>query len=178
MIVDNKISKERIKRVLSYKTVAAVLVIVMLVSVVFYVTLENKDKKEILIWYVTTEAENCFSEDTVQMCNDYANQKGIDKVLLTRRHPEDIYFDATMSTSAQYSCDIFIMNEEMAKKYAEMAIFMPVSTDGIDQEKLLFIDNDAVGILIDEGYYLLINIHTDIDLPIIYDIFNIFTREK
>ena len=77
-------------------------------------------------------------------------------MLLTRRHPEDIYFDATMSTRAQYSCDIFIMNEEMAKKYAEMAIFMPVSTDGIDQEKLLFIDNDAVGILIDENNRLLV----------------------
>ncbi len=178
MMVDNKISKERIKNTLSYKIIAAVLLAVTLASVVFYVTLENMDKKEILIWYVTEDAENCFSDDTVQLCNDYAAQNGIDRVLLTRRHPEDIYFDATMSTSAQYNCDIFIMNEEMAKKYFDMGIFMTVSTDGFDNEELLFIDNKAVGILIDENYYLLINIHTDIDLQIIYDIFDIFTREK
>jgi len=178
MIADNKISKERIKKALSYKTVAAVLAIAAMVSAVFYIMLENRDKKEVRIWYVTTEAENCFPGDTMQLCNEYAAQNGLDRVILTRHHPDDVYFDATMSTSAQYHCDVFIMNAEMAMKYADMEIFMPVSTDGREKDELLRIGEEAVGILIAENYYFLINTRTDIDLKMIYDILDIFTREK
>ena len=115
--MDNNITTARIKRVLSPKVIAIVFLIVTLVTVVFYVTLENIDKKEVQIWFVTTDSEYSFSDDTLKQINDYGTKHGIDKVVLSRRHPEDIYFDVTMSTSAYYNCDVFIMNEEMAKKY-------------------------------------------------------------
>ena len=57
----------------------------------------------------------------------------------------------------------------MAKKYYEMDMFLPFSLDG----DLLYINGDAVGIMIFEDYYLLINKKTDIDKQIIYDIIDI-----
>ena len=174
--MDNNITTARIKRVLSPKIIAIVFLIVTLVTVVFYVTLENIDKKEVQIWFVTTDGEYSFSDDTLKQINDYGAKHGIDKVVLSRRHPEDIYFDVTMSTSAYYNCDIFIMNEEMAKKYYEMDMFLPLQTDGFEGEDILYINDKAVGVLIDENYYLLINAKTDVDLQMIYDIFKIFKR--
>ena len=155
-----------------------VLLIVMIASIVLYITLENLASKEILIWYVTTESEDCFSSDSLRLVNEYASKKGIDKVVLTKRHPEDTYFDATMSTSAYYNCDIFIMKAEMAKEYSEIDMFLSLSVDGVDESDLLLVNDNAIGILICEDYYLLINAKTDIDLEIIYDIFDIFTRTK
>ncbi|MBO5716283.1 MAG: hypothetical protein J6S23_07840 [Clostridia bacterium] len=175
MKIDNNITSSRIKRVLSPKIIAIVFLIVALVTVVFYVTIENNDKKEILIWYVTTESEDCFSDGTLRLINDYGAQHGIDKVILSRRHPEDTYFDVAISTSAYYNCDIFIMNEEMAKKYYEMDMFLPLQESGFEGD-LLYIDDKPIGVLIDEGYYLLINANLDVDLQIIYDIFEIFKR--
>ena len=176
MKVDNSITISRIKRALGPKIIAIVLLMVALVTAVFYITIENNDKKEILIWYVTTEAEDCFEEDALKLINDYGEQNGIDKVVLSKRHPEDTYFDVAMSTSAFYNCDIFIMNEDMAKEYFEMDMFLPLNTDGFAEEDVLYINSKAVGLLIDEGYYLLINAKADVDLQIIYDIFEIFKR--
>lgn len=175
MKIDNNMTTARIKRILSPKIIAIVFLIVTLVTVVFYVTLENIDKKEVQIWFVTTDGEYSFSDDTLKQINDYGAKHGIDKVVLSRRHPEDIYFDVTMSTSAYYNCDIFIMNEEMAKKYFEMDMFLHLQTDGFEGE-LLYIDGKPIGLLMNEGYYLLINANADVDLQIIYDIFEMFKR--
>ena len=176
MNIDNKITTSRIKMALSPRIIAIIFLVVALVTTVFYFTVKNNDKKEILIWYVTTESENCFSEDALKLINDYGVQHGIGKVVLSKRHPEDTYFDVAMSTSAYYNCDIFIMNEEMAKKYYEMDMFLPLQTDGFEGEDILYINDKAVGVLIDENYYLLINAKTDVDLQMIYDIFKIFKR--
>ncbi len=173
--MDNNITTARIKRILSPKIIAIVFLIVTLVTVVFYVTLENIDKKEVQIWFVTTDGEYSFLDDTLKQINDYGAKQGIDKVVLSRRHPEDIYFDVTMSTSAYYNCDIFIMNEEMAKKYYETDMFLPLQTDGFEGE-LLYIDGKPIGLLMNEDYYLLINANADVDLQIIYDIFEMFKR--
>ena len=175
MKTDNKITLSRIKRALSPKILLSVFLAVALVTAVFYFTVENNEKNEIQIWYVTTESENCFSEDTLKLINDYGAQRGIDKVILTKRHPEDTYFDVTMSTTAYYNCDIFIMNEETAKKYYEMDMFLSLEESGFEGDSLL-IDEKPIGLLISEDYYLLINAKSDVDLQIIYDIFEIFTR--
>lgn len=177
-MIDNSLSLERIRRALSPKIVASVLLIMMIASIVLYITLENLASEDILIWYVTTESEDCFSGDSLRLVNEYASKKGIDKVVLTKRHPEDTYFDAAMSTSAYYNCDIFIMKADMAREYFELDMFLPLSVDGDDESELLFVDDNAIGRLIYEDYYLLINAKTDFDLEIIYDIFNIFTRTK
>lgn len=176
MTIDNKITLSRIKSALSIKIIVIVLLIAALVATVFYVTIENREKKEILIWYVTSESEDCFSKDVLKLVNDYGAKVGIEKVVLTKRNPDDTYFDVAMTTSAYYNCDVFIMTDEMAKQYAEMDMFLPLQTDRADGEDLLYIGDDAVGVLINENYYLLINAKTDVDLQIIYDIFDIFTR--
>lgn len=178
MTIDNKITLSRIKSALSIKIIVIVLLIAALLATVFYVTMENKEKKEILIWYITTESTDCFSENALKLVNDYAAKVGVEKVVLTKRNPDDMYFDVAMTTSAYYNCDIFIMTAEMAQKYFEMNMFLPLQIDIENEDDLLYSGEDAVGILIDESYYLLINAKTDVDVQIIYDIFDIFKRTK
>lgn len=173
MKIDNSFSWARIKKAISPKIAIAVILIVAAVSAVFYVTLENSESREILIWHITDETEPCISSDTLRQVKDYATDQGIKKVILTRRHPEDRYFDAVMSTTAFYTCDIFIMNEEMALRYTDSDMFLPLSADGFDEESLLYVGNSAIGVALDDDYYLLINSKTDIDEQIIYDIFEI-----
>ena len=160
------------------KTAITVLLIVTLLSAVFYITLENSEKREILIWQITADAELLFSSDTLGRINDYATECGVDKVVMTKRHPEDRYFDAVMSTTAFYNCDIFIMNDEMMQKYVESDMFLPLETEGIEADRILYSGDRAIGVSVDEEYYLLINQRTDIDLQIIYDIFDILLEEK
>lgn len=174
MNIDNSISLARVKKALTSKTVLIVSVIVAVLSTIFYITLENRDSKELLVWYITTEAEYPFSEETLGLVNEYGVEVGLDKILLTRRHPEDQYFDAAMSTTAFYNCDIFIMKEEMINKYAEAGMFLTLSDYGNDENEMFYVGEDAVGVKLDNDYYLLINKKTDIDLQIIYDIFDIF----
>ena len=175
MNINNDITGDRIKKALTPKIVAIVLIFVMIVTAVFYVSVKNLNSKELLIWYITTDTDNCFSEDALKLINDYGREKGIKKVILTKRHPEDTYFDASMATTAFYNCDAFIMDADMAQKYVEMGIFKTLSYDG--DGELLHADGKAIGILIDENYYLLINDKTDIDLQIIYDIYDILVRK-
>ena len=172
--MDNSITIKRIKNALSPKVVVIVLVIVAIASTIFYVTVKNKESKELLIWYVTNEDGSCFSDDEIKLINDYGVKNGIDKVVISKRSPLDDYFDVTMSTTAIYNCDIFIMNGEMAQKYAESIEFLSLDFDGA--EDLLYYGERAIGILINENYYLLINKKTDIDLQKIYDIFEILTK--
>lgn len=160
------------------KTAITILLIAILFSAVFYITLENSEKQEILIWHITADAESLYSSDTLGRINDYAVGCGVDKVVMTKRHPEDRYFDAVMSTTAFYNCDIFIMNEEMAQKYVESDMFLPLVTEGIEADRLLYSGDRAIGISVDEEYYLLINQRTDVDLQIIYDIFEILLEGK
>lgn len=173
MKLDNTISKRRIKRALNLKIVLTVLIAVLVLSTVFYITLENIEKKEILIWFVTTDADEMLFKNEIKLINDHISQYGIDKAVITKRHPEDEYFDVAMSTSAYYNCDVFIMNEEMVKKYLDMDMFLLLTDRGVEYEELLYIDNNAVGILIFEDYYFLINALTDIEIEIIYDIVDI-----
>jgi hypothetical protein len=65
------------------------------------------------------------------------------------------------------------MNEEMALRYTDSDMFLPLSADGIDEDSLLYIGDCAIGVALDDDYYLLINSKTDIDKQIIYDIFEI-----
>lgn len=173
MSIDNNFSIEKIKKALSLKTVVSVLIIVAIVSTVFYITVENYESRELVIWYITKDTENCFSDETLKLLNDYGTEKGIDKVLLTKRHPDDQYFDVAMSTSAFYNCDAFIMQKELVQEYADSGMFTSLSTDGIDIGDMLFIEEQAVGLLMVEDYYFLINARTDVDLEVIYGIYEI-----
>lgn len=172
MNIDNRITPVRIKKALNVKTVLIVLLTVFVLSTVLYVTVESLNSREILIWFVTTESEGIFSDEVLKEVNDYGHQRGIDKILMTKRHPEDQYFDALISTG-YYNCDIFIMKEEIVQKYSSMEMFLKLSPKDFDGEELIYIGNDAVGILLENDYYLLINAHTKADRQIIYDICDI-----
>ena len=178
MKIDNSFSPERIKKALGLRTILIVLAIVAALSTVFYVVKENTDKRELTIWFVTTESEAGFSEGTLKSVNDYTHGNGIDRTLILKRHPEDRYFDVVMSTGAFYNCDAFIMREEIALKYADMDMFLPLTPDGVDGEDLLLFGESAVGIKLDGDYYFLINRKTDIDTEIIYDIYRILAENK
>lgn len=177
MKINNSFSLERIKKALNLRTVLIVVVIVTVLSATFYVAKENSDSREVTVWFVTTDSEAGFSDGTLKNINDYGSQKGIDRVLILKRHPEDRYFDVVMSTSAFYTCDAFIMQEEIALKYAEMGMFMPLTAEGDDYEDLLCLDDDVIGIKLDDDYYFLINNKTDIDRDIIYDIYKMLVRK-
>ena len=178
MNIDNKISAKRIKSALNLRTVLTVMLIVVLVSIVFYVTAENIDSKDILIWFITEDADVSVSNEILAELNDYGADKGIDKIVLTKRHPDDQYFDVTMSTSAYYSCDVFIMNKEMIEKYAELDMFLPLSDADFDSEQLYYVGECPVGVLMFEDYYLLVNRKTDIELEIIYNTIDILIESK
>ena len=175
MKINNDFSPERIKKALSTRTVAIVFLIVTVLSIVFYVTIENYHSREVTIWFVTTDAEASFPNEILDKINDYAQEKGIDRVLIIKRHPEDQYFDAVLSTGAFYNCDAFIMKEDVALKYAEMDMFSALSTDN---GELLYVDDEAVGVLLEDNYYFLINKKTDIDREIMYDIYEILVRQE
>ena len=70
------------------------------------------------------------------------------------------------------------MNDEMMQKYVESDMFLPLETEGIEADRILYSGDRAIGVSVDEEYYLLINQRTDIDLQIIYDIFDILLEEK
>ena len=173
MNVNNNFSIERIKKTLNLKTVLSVLIIVAVLSTVFYITLENYESKDVLIWHITDDTNNSFSEGAIKLINDYGAEKGIDKVLLTRRHPDDQYFDVAMSTSAFYNCDAFIMQKELVQEYADSGMFMSLSSNGANKEDMLYIEDKAIGLLIFEDYYFLINARSDVDLETIYGIYEI-----
>jgi len=177
MKIDNRISFERAKRVLSLKSIMIVALIVAILTTVLYVMLENKDKREVLIWLVTTDGDCGFSSETMKSINDYGAENGLDRIILTRRDPSDRYFAATMSTTAYYNCDIFIMREDVVKEYLETDMFLPLSTDGIASADLLYYGDNAIGVLAFEDYYLLINNKTDVDEQIMYRIIDILIEK-
>ena len=172
MKIDNAITIDRVRKALTPKTVAIVLIIVSLLSLVFYVTVDRQKSREMLIWFVTTETVEPFSSNVLAEINDYGQENGIDKILLTRRHPDDRYFDVIMSTTAFYSCDMFIMTEEMAQKYSDMDMFQPLDY-GAGAEEILTVDGAPLGLHLHGDYYLFINSESDFDTEILYDIFDI-----
>lgn len=173
MNIDNRISLGKIKKVLTPKIVAMALLITLVVSTVFYITLENIDKNEINIWYISEDNYDSLLSENLRAVEEYIAECGFDKLLVTKRHPDDRYFDAAMSTSAYYNCDIFIMREEMVESYAEAGMFLTLTNHSFNESDLLYFENNAIGVLIDENYYLLINSKTEVDLQIIYDILEI-----
>jgi hypothetical protein len=173
MNIDNRISLGKIKKVLTPKIVVMALLITLVVSTVFYITLENNDKNEINIWYISEDNYDSLLSENLRAVEEYIAECGFDKLLVTKRHPDDRYFDAAMSTSAYYNCDIFIMREEMVEGYAEAGMFLTLTNHGFNESDLLYFENNAIGVLIDENYYLLINSKTEVDLQIIYDILEI-----
>ena len=60
MKIDNAITIDRVRKALTPKTVAIVLIIVSLLSLVFYVTVDRQKSREMLIWFVTTETVEPF----------------------------------------------------------------------------------------------------------------------
>ena len=175
MNVDNKITISRITKSLDLRTVLIVVLVVAVAMGVLYVTLQNRDKKEILIWYVTEDSGTIFADGVAEKVNAHARENGFNRALMTRRDPADQYFDALMSTSAFYTCDIFIMQAEVAQKYVEMDIFMTID-DAAMGSQLFNANGNPIGILICENYYLLINSKTELDMQMIYDIYDILTK--
>ena len=173
MKIDNAITLGRIKRVLTLRVILVSLLIVSLLSTVVYVTLDNRSKSEVLIWFVTTEADDIIPSSRVDAINNYGRECGIDKVLVSRRHTEDRYFDVIMSTTAFYSCDIFIMTDEMALKYSEMDMFLPLDEVYAHGDDVLIIGDESVGISLDEKYYLFINRESDVDSTTLYNIIDL-----
>ena len=176
MNIDNKITRERAKNALEIKIIVIILLITLISTAIFYITIENKNSKELLIWHITTNPEGGFSSEALMLANEYGAKSGIDRVLITKRHPEDRYFDVTMSTSAYYNCDVFVMDTLMAEKYSEMDMFLPIDIERYDAYDLLYSNGEAIGILVNENEYLLINVKTDVDLQIIYDIIDILLK--
>jgi hypothetical protein len=138
--------------------------------VVFYVTVNRQRSQEVLIWLITTEADEIIPSDALDRLNEYGAEKGIDKILLTRRHPDDRYFDVIMSTTAFYSCDVFIMTAEMAEKYSEMDMFLALD---YPNNETLMIGGEPVGIHLFRDYYFFINSESDVDVAVLYGIFDI-----
>lgn len=177
MSIDNRLTPERIKKALNMRTVLIILIIVAFLTTIFYITLENRNKNEILIWHITADSEDLISPEALKLCREYATEAGYDKLVFTKRNPEDQYFDAAMSTSALYNCDIFIMSEEMAAKYAEIDMFMPLTPHSAKEEDLLYLGGEAVGISVDGNYYLLVNSRASLDEQTIYDIIDILLSD-
>ena len=173
MKIDNTITLERIRSVLTPRVILVSLLIVSLLSTVLYVTLDSRSKSEVLIWFVTTEADDSIPTSRVDDINNYGRECEIDKIVISRRHPEDRYFDVIMSTTAFYSCDIFIMTDEMALKYSEMDMFLPLDEVYVLGEDALIVGDGPVGISLDEKYYLLINRESDVDSTILYNIIDL-----
>lgn len=178
MKINNSFSLGRIKKALGARTLLIAIISVAIASVFFYVTIENRESREVTVWLVTTDAEAGLSESTVESINNYVSNKGFDRVLVVKRHPEDHYFDVVMSTGAFYTCDVFIMQEDVALKYAEMDMFMPLSAYGIEGEMLNSSSGDAIGIKLDDNYYFLINSKADIEREIIYDIYKMLVNDN
>jgi hypothetical protein len=65
------------------------------------------------------------------------------------------------------------MKKDMAEKYVDMDMFLPIPVDGDSAENILYLENCAVGILIFEDYYFLINNKSDVDFEVIYDIYDL-----
>ncbi len=160
------------------RTLLIILLITAVLTTIFYITLENRERKEILIWHVTDGSDTVISAEALEQINNYAKDSGFDKLIFTRRSPSDEYFDAAMSTTAYYNCDIFIMTKEMATKYAESDMFLPISQSGYTEADILRIGDEAVGLSIDDDYYLLINVKTAIDTQVIYHIYDILAGEN
>ena len=173
MKIDNTITLERIRRVLTPRVILVSLLIVSLLSTVLYATLDSRSKSEVLIWFVTTEADDSIPASRVDDINNYGRECEIDKIVISRRHPEDRYFDVIMSTTAFYSCDIFIMTDEMALKYSEMNMFLPLDEVYVLGEDALIIGDSPVGISLDKNYYLFINRESDVDSTILYNIIDL-----
>ena len=77
MKIDNTITLERIKRVLTPRVILVSLLIVSLLSTVLYVTLNSRSKSEVLIWLVTTEADDSIPASRVDDINNYGRECGI-----------------------------------------------------------------------------------------------------
>ncbi len=178
MKVDNKITVSRLKRVLTVKTVSIVLLAVILLTAAFYCVRERQSRAELHIWYITDTTENCFADDAIKRINDYGQENGFRKIVLTRRHPEDAYLDVVFSTAGFYSCDMFIMDAETAEKYGKMEMYMPLDSESVGEEKLLYIDGRAVGYFLDENFYFLVNAKTKADFQVIFHIYNILCGAK
>lgn len=173
--MNNGITFDRIKKALSLRTLLIILLITAFLTTIFYITIENRERKDILIWHITDESETLISAEKLKSINEYAVLEGFDKLIFTRRDPSDEYFDAAMSTTAYYNCDIFIMTEKMALRFAESNMFLPISADGYAKEDILLFGDTAIGLPIDNNYYLLINAKTTVDTEVIYEIYDILT---
>lgn len=178
MNLDFSFNVGRIKKALNMRTLLIILLITAFLTTIFYITLENREKKEILIWHITENDESLFSKDQLELASSYARDRGFDRLIFTRRNPSDQYFDAAMSTTAYYNCDIFIMTEEMAINYAESDMLLAISQSGYPKESLLYIGDTAVGLSIDNNYYLLINAKSAVDMQTVYHIYDILAGEN
>ena len=174
MNIDNAITRERVKKAITPRVIAIALIITLLFSAVFYITLERLDRDEILIWLVTDNIDDGPRSETLALINDYGLECGFDRIILTRRDPRDFYFDATMSTRAYYTCDIFIMKSYVAEKYADMDIFLPIT---MNLAGMLYINEISVGIPLYDDYYALINKNSKVNTKVIYDIIDILEEK-
>ena len=71
MNIDNRISLGKIKKVLTPKIVVMALLITLVVSTVFYITLENNDKNEINIWYISEDNYDSMLSENLRAVEEY-----------------------------------------------------------------------------------------------------------
>jgi hypothetical protein len=174
---DNRITLKRIKSSLGKKDIIISLIAVIILSVTVFITVENLERRELFVWLVTTDGEYGLDDGVPQSLNDYGRANGINRVVITRRHPEDRYFDVLMSTGAFYNCDVFIMKSEVAEKYAPLDMYMSLEEYAEIGEDPLLIDGRAVGVAASDGYYILVNRKTSVKPETVFGILDILVEK-
>ena len=76
MNIDNSISVKKIKKVLTPKIIAIALLVALIVSTVFYITLENNDKNEINIWYISEDNYDSLLSENLRAVEEYIAERG------------------------------------------------------------------------------------------------------
>lgn len=166
MTIDNKITRERVKKVLRPTLIALLTALVVVGCFVSYYLLSLPSPKEKLtVWVGSTEFH--YSEKLHDDVLEYASQYGITHCSFVIRNPDDFYYDAAFSLNGYYSADVFILDEKQIESYQDTALFMP-----LDVEDGYRYHDEVIGIPLTEELYVLLNYRSDKDAEMLLDVLN------
>ena len=164
MTIDNKITRDRVKKVLK-PTLIVVLVVAVVMGCFFtyYLLSLPSPKEKLTIWVGSTELD--YSEKLHDDVLEYASQYGITHCSFVIRNPDDFYYDTAFSLSGYYSADVFILDEKQIESYQETALFMPLNVaEGYRYQ------DEVIGIPLTEELYVLLNYRSDKDADMLMDV--------
>lgn len=166
MTIDNKITLERVKKVLKPALIVVLVVAVVLACFVAYYLLSLPSPKEKLtIWVGSTAFD--YSVALRDEVLQYSGKYGITHCSFVIRNPDDFYYDTAFSLSGYYSADVFILDEKQIEMYQETALFMPLNVE----EGYRYQDK-VIGIPLTEELYVLLNYRSDKDAEMLMDVLN------